>query len=84
MASDLVEKYPLVFHREIKRGLDKARAKYRLHRIQLTVRADLPDKYHRWVEMLGFRFEGPQRKSDPARNDHYRYALIAERIEQSA
>lgn len=82
MASDLVEKYPVFFHREIKRGLAAARTKYRLHRIQLTVRCDLPANYHRWVEMLGFRFEGLQRMSDPGRNDHYRYALIWEDVIQ--
>lgn len=77
MLSSSVEKYPLFFHRAIKRGLDRIRATYRLHRIQLTVRVDLPHNYHRWVEILGFRFEGLQKMSDPDRNDHYRYALVS-------
>jgi len=76
MASELVEKYPLFFHRTVKHMLNSIQRFYGLHRIQLTVRADSPFKYYEWVQVLGFRYEGTLKMFGPDKADHYRYAKV--------
>lgn len=76
MVSGVVEKYPVFFHRTVKRILNRIQEKYQLHRIQGTVRADF-EKGHHWIETLGFRCEGLQRMFGADRADHYRYARTA-------
>lgn len=75
LVSDLVEKYPVFFHRTVKDILNAIYKKYQFQRIQATVRADF-EKGHRWIETLGFKCEGLMKRYGIDQADHYRYARI--------
>jgi hypothetical protein len=56
VTTDLVARYPLAFHRAVRRGLAAAAASLKLRRLQTAIHAE-----HRvsrkWIQCLGFREE---------------------------
>jgi hypothetical protein len=72
-ASDQLRRRPLVLHRAVRRGLAMAETGLGLHRIQITVHEDFAAS-RRWVERLGFRFEGRMPGYGPNRDTYLRYA----------
>jgi Acetyltransferases, including N-acetylases of ribosomal proteins len=57
ITSPLVARHPLSFHRAVRRMLDLLEASLGLHRVQVEVQGD-HFVSQRWVERLGFEFEG--------------------------
>jgi hypothetical protein len=72
-ASDGLRRHPVVLHRAVARGLAMAEAGLGLHRIQITVHENFAAS-RRWVERLGFRFEGRMPGYGPNRDTYLRYA----------
>lgn len=68
-------KYPLLFHKTIKKMLDKIQGDEGLHRIQAIVFENHP-KGHRWVEALGFEGEGFFKSYGPNKENAVRYARV--------
>lgn len=72
----LTRKYPIQFHKLIKRWLHLLTKKHGLHRIQAVV--DATNETHvRWIEALGFSREGMMRQYY-RRRDFYLYAIVKE------
>jgi hypothetical protein len=72
-ASDRLRRHPVTLHRTVQHGLALAEAGLALHRIQITVHEDFAAS-RRWVERLGFRFEGRMPGYGPNRDTYLRYA----------
>lgn len=74
-ASDRLRARPVQLHRAVARGLALADAAFDLHRIEISVHADFAAS-RRWVERLGFRFEGVMPGYGPNKDSYVRYARI--------
>lgn len=80
ITTDEVEKYPLLFHKTIKRGLTVIMEEFKLRRVQALVSRDWP-RAGRWIERLGFSNEGLMAAFGPDGTDYIRYAKVARRYE---
>ena len=69
------EIYPVAAARLVKRMFDQMRQSMGLHRIT-TFNLEDQDMHHRWVEWLGFRFEGVIEKYDDEGGNYYQYGLV--------
>lgn len=75
LMSDRIEGLPFQVTRAIARGLFMEAQNFGLHRIQAVVAAD-DERAQRWIEILGFRFEGLMRAYGPDRSNYLRFARI--------
>jgi hypothetical protein len=75
LTSPLVEKLPVAFHRAVRRNILELEEKLCLHRLQITVQASHVVS-QRWVERLGFRFEGVLKKYGPDGEDYLLFARV--------
>ncbi len=74
-ASDALRARPFGLHRCIARGLALAIEHFGFHRVQLSVHREFA-RSQRWVERLGFRFEGEMRGYGPNGDTYWRYAKV--------
>ena len=75
-----VEKYPVLFHKSIKRGLGFIMEEFELNRVQALVSAQWP-RAGAWIERLGFSREGIMAAFGPDGSDYIRYAKVIRRYE---
>ncbi len=66
-------KYTLTIYRMIKAGLNYALLNMNLVRIQATIDPGFPETV-RWIESLGFKYEGTLRKYGPEHQPYLMYA----------
>jgi hypothetical protein len=66
---------PVAFHRDVKIVLGQLIETMQLRRVQCTVH-NLFRSSRKWLEKLGFHFEGEMPKYGPDGSDHYRYAWV--------
>lgn len=74
-ASDALRAHPVAFHRAVSRGLALAERALRLHRVEISVHPQFHQSL-RWVERLGFRFEGEMPGYGPNGDGYLRYAKV--------
>jgi hypothetical protein len=75
VGTELVPRFPKLFHRAVKEGLETMMRGLGLRRLQCSV----PTEHHqgrKWVKALGFREEGEMLAYGPDGADHIRFARI--------
>jgi len=69
-----LQKHPLALQRAVKQCLPKIRTMGGFHRIQSHVLVGF-EAGVRWVETMGFQFEGICKKYGPDKKDYYQFAI---------
>ena len=77
VTGELVDSFPLAFHRAVKYGLQTAMAAMGLWRVQTEINAGhLVSR--KWIQRLGFREEGDMPQYGPDQATYVRYAKVRE------
>jgi hypothetical protein len=75
LTSEVVELYPIAFHKAVDKILSYWDSLYKLHRIQCKV-VWSHTRSREWLKRLGFQEEGLMRKYDAHGRDYYMYAKV--------
>jgi hypothetical protein len=76
MLSDRIREAPVGFHRAISQLIEELMTSGAYHRIHSFVRWDF-DAGLRWIQSLGFWYEGRLSKFGEDRSDHFLFARVA-------
>lgn len=74
--SDHVKKFPIEFHKQVKRLLESSIAELKLHRLEVTVKANF-DMGRKWLESLGFEYEARLYQYGIDKSDYLLFARYA-------
>jgi len=72
---DHINELPVAFARCVKKVLNRYIIDLNLHRVQVDVRCGFP-KAIKWVNFLGFKYEGIMQKYGPEGADYYRFVRL--------
>lgn len=75
ITTPLVTAYPLAFHRAISHGLKVMAQSMGIRRIQVAIHAD-HQVSHRWIQRLGFKWEGAMPGYGPDGATYVRFARL--------
>lgn len=73
--SSLIYKYPLAFHKTVKVMIPAVEEKHGLKRVSVLCMKNFP-KAVKWLERLGFEYEGEMRNAGPGGETMLRFARI--------
>lgn len=76
LTTELVERYPLSFHRAASQGIDKAMIDHKIHRLQIAI----PETHHvsrHWAARLKFHAEAAMKQYGADRSDWIRYVRFS-------
>lgn len=76
MSTEYLNRYPKWQVKTFKHLTDLVLNEGVLHRVQMNVDNENVN-HHKWAQMMGFEFEGVQRKHSAAGTDHASYAKIS-------
>lgn len=75
LTTDMVKRWPISFHKEVRRIIDGYFSNCKLRRMSMDVRADFIEA-QRWAEGLGFERESVKRNYGYDCTDYYVYARL--------
>lgn len=73
--TDLIFKYPYTAHKLFKKMIAGIEKQYEIHRLQ-TLCLENFERSQRWLERLGFKYEGKMEKFGPNGETYLRYARV--------